>query len=123
MDAAILMTIGRVVFGLFFVVAGIRNFIGFRQNVGRPTCYGFALPNAALAAGFVLQLVAGALLVLNVAVVPAALALIAFLIVATALYHNALTFPKADRALHIYLTLVNITLASGLLMVMAGAGL
>ena len=48
------------------------------------------------------------------------LALIVFLVPATALYHNLFLFKGKDRDPHLYLTLVNITLAGGLLMVMPG---
>jgi len=48
-----------------------------------------------------------------------ALLLILFLIMATGLYHNPLMFSGEARAPNLYLMLVNITLAGGLLMVIA----
>jgi putative oxidoreductase len=45
--------------------------------------------------------------------------LIVFLIAATPLYHNLLLFQGKDRDPHLYLTLVNITLCGGLLLVIA----
>ena len=53
---------------------------------------------------------------------PAAVALIVFLVLATALYHNLFRFQGKERDPHLYLTLVNITLAAGLLLVIADAG-
>lgn len=117
----VLMAIGRTVFGLFFVIAGLRNFSGYKTWLTRPTNYGWPMPAPLLALGFALQLVTGLCLVANIAVVPAVIALIVFLIGATALFHNPLMFPASDRALHIYLVLVNITLAAGLLMVMSAS--
>ena len=38
---------------------------------------------------------------------------------ATALYHNPLMYAGKERDPHLYLTLVNVTLAAGLLMVIA----
>ena len=74
-----------------------------------------------MAAGFAVQLLGGLALVFNVWTAWAALALIAFLVPATALYHNLFLFKGKERDPHLYLTLVNITLAGGLLMVMARA--
>ena len=48
-----------------------------------------------------------------------ALVLIAFLIAATPLYHNLFMFHGKERDPHLYLTLVNITLCGGLLLVIA----
>jgi putative oxidoreductase len=75
-----------------------------------------------MALGFAVQLLGGLALVAGVWIVPAAIALIGFLIVATALYHNLFMFSGKDRDPHLYLTLVNITLAAGLLLVVADAG-
>ncbi|WP_315923946.1 DoxX family protein [Mesorhizobium sp. SP-1A] len=120
--ATTLMIIGRVVFGAFFLIAGIRNFLNFgERKATSATNYGWSLPAPLLAAGFAMQLLGGALLVFNVWVVAGALVLIAFLLAATPLYHNLFMFQGKERDPHLYLTLVNITLCGGLLMVIAGA--
>lgn len=122
MTAETLMLIGRLVFGGFFLIAGIRNFAHF--NARRKTAitnYGWLLPAPIMALGFATQLLGGLLLMLGIWVVPAALALIVFLVLATALYHNLFLFQGVERDPHLYFTLVNITLAGGLLMVIAGA--
>ena len=85
------------------------------------TNYGWPLPAPILAIGFAMQLVGGALLIANVQVGAAALVLIAFLLAATPLYHNPFMFQGKARDPHLYLTLVNITLAGGLLLVIADA--
>jgi putative oxidoreductase len=74
-----------------------------------------------MALGFALQLLAGLCLVADVETTAAAMALIAFLLVATPLYHNPLMFAPKERAPHLYLMLVNVTLAAGLLLVIADA--
>ena len=61
----------------------------------------------------------GLALIFGLWTVPAALALIVFLVPATALYHNLFMFQGKERDPHLYLTLVNITLAGGLLLVIA----
>ncbi len=119
--AAILAIVGRVIFGGFFVIAGIRNFWNFGERRDGLTNYGWRLPAPIMAAGFAVQLVGGLALMFGVWTFFAALALIAFLVLATALYHNLFLFKGKERDPHLYLTLVNITLAGGLLMVIGNA--
>jgi putative oxidoreductase len=119
---AVLITIGRIVFGAFFLIAGFRNFLHFSERRGLSTNYGWKLPAPIMAIGFAVQVLGGLALVLGVWIVPAAIALIAFLVPATALYHNLFKFQGKERDPHLYLTLVNITLAAGLLLVIADAG-
>lgn len=119
---ATLIIIGRVVFGAFFLIAGIRNFLHFGERKELSTNYGWKLPAPIMALGFAAQLVGGLALVFGYWVVPAALVLIGFLVVATSLYHNLFLFQGKERDPHLYLTLVNITLAAGLLLIIADAG-
>lgn len=121
MSAATLMLIGRVIFGGFFVIAGIRNFIHFDERRTATTNYGWLLPAPIMAAGFAIQLFGGLALMLGLWIVPAVMALIVFLALATSLYHNLFMFRGKERDPHLYLTLVNITLAGGLLLVAADA--
>lgn len=120
-SAELLIAVGRIVFGLFFVVAAYRNLRGIKTRIGTPTNYGWALPTPLLIVGYLLQLACGLALILGLWTVYAAILLIVFLAVATPLYHNPLTFPKADRQLHIYLDLVNLTLAAGLMQIIGNA--
>lgn len=121
MNAETLAIIGRVVFGGFFLIAGIRNFARFSERRGMATNYGWPLPAPFMAVGFAVQLVGGLALIAGIQTTPAALVLIGFLIVATSLYHNPLMFKGRERDPHLYLTLVNITLAAGLIMVIGSA--
>jgi putative oxidoreductase len=116
---AVLMTIGRVVFGGFFLIAGIRNLLHFGERKEGATNYGWKLPAPIMAAGFAVQLLGGLALILGIWTVPATIALIVCLVLATSLYHNLFLFRGKERDPHLYLTLVNITLAAGLLLVMA----
>lgn len=119
--AAILLILGRVIFGGFFLIAGIRNFLHFAERVEGLTNYGWRLPAPVVALGFLMQLAGGLSLILGLWTVGGAVILIVFLIAATALYHNLFLFTGKERDPHLYLTLVNITLAGGLLMVIATA--
>lgn len=118
--AAILFLIGRVIFGLFFLIAAGRNFAGFKSRIPSVTNYGWALPPPIVALGFAMQLVGGVSLVFGLWPVLGALILIVFLVLATSLYHNMFLFAGKERDPHLYLVLVNITLAGGLLLVIAG---
>lgn len=119
---ALLAIIGRAVFGAFFLIAGIRNLLAFGERRQRETNYGWKLPTPLMALGFALQVVGGLMLILGLWTMPAAIALIVFLALATPLYHNPFLFSGKERDPHLYLTLVNITLAAGLLLVIADAG-
>ena len=93
MTAATLVLIGRVVFGAFFLVAGIRNFLHFGERRELPTNYGWKLPAPIMAVGFAVQLVGGLALVLGFWTVPAAIALIVFLVLATRALPQPLPVP------------------------------
>jgi len=116
-----LILLGRVIFGGFFLIAGLRNFLHFAERVEGPTNYGWRLPAPVVAIGFLMQLTGGLSLILGLWTVGGAVILILFLIAATALYHNLFLFSGKERDPHLYLTLVNITLAGGLLLVIATA--
>ena len=119
--AAILILIGRVVFGLFFVIAGVRNLAAFRDRIPSKTNYGWDLPPPIVALGFAMQLLGGLSLILGLWSVLGALVLIVFLVLATAMYHNLFLFQGKERDPHLYLVLVNITLAAGLLLIIGTA--
>jgi len=117
--ATTLMLIGRLAFGLFFVIAAFRNTIHFRERIPSKTNYGWDMPPALVAIGFAMQWIGGLSLLLGFYPVIGALVLIAFLALATAGYHNLFLFQGKERDPHLYLVLVNLTLAGGLLLVIA----
>ena len=115
--AATLILIGRVILGLFFVIAGIRNFLHFAERSTPETNYGWKLPAPMTALGFAAQLVGGLSVALGIFPAWGAVVLILFLIGATELFHNFLLFKGEARAPHLYFTLVNIALCGYCLMV------
>ena len=119
--AATLMLAGRIVFGLFFVIAAFRNTVGFKDRIPSMTNYGRPMPPVLVALGFAMQWIGGLSLVLGIYPVIGALVLIAFLVLATAGYHNLFMFAGKERGQHLYLVLVNITLGAGLLLVIANS--
>jgi putative oxidoreductase len=119
--AALLILIGRIVFGAFFLIAGIRNAINFGERKAMKTNYGWTLPAPLAAIGIAIQLLGGLSVLLGLWTVAGALALIVFLIPATALFHNFLLFKGKERDPHLYLTLVNTTLVGGFLLIIGNA--
>jgi putative oxidoreductase len=119
MSAALLILVGRVVLGLFFLIAGVRNFLRFSERKSLETNYGWKLPAPVTALGFASQLVGGLSVVFGILAPWGAALLILFLIGATALFHNPWMFKGEARQPHIYFTLVNCALAGYCLMVMA----
>lgn len=115
--AAILIDLGRIIFGAFFVIAGVRNFAHFGERKSLPTNYGWALPAPLTTLGFLAQLLGGLSVLVGLWTLWGALALIVFLVLATGLFHNFLMFKGPERDPHLYFTLVNIALCGGLAMV------
>lgn len=119
--ATTLMLLGRIIIGLFFVIAAFRNTIGFRDRIPSATNYAWNMPPLLVGLGFAMQWVGGLSLVFGWFTVLGALVLIVFLVLATSFYHNLFRFTGKERDPHLYLVLVNITLVGALLLVIADA--
>jgi putative oxidoreductase len=113
---------GRVIIGGFFIIAGARHFLHFKQRVTAvKTSYGWLLPAPVMAAGFATQAVAGLALIFGYWILPAVVALIVFLVMATPLYHNMFMHSGPERDRHFYMILVNFSLVAALLLIAADA--
>ena len=115
--AALLLLAGRIILGLFFIIASIRNGLRFSERTTMVTNYDWKLPAPILALGFASQLIGGLSVAFGFYPVWGAALLILFLISATALYHNLFLFEGEAQQPHIYFTLVNIALCGYCLMV------
>lgn len=116
---ATLILVGRFLLGLMFIIAGIRNFARLSERFGMKTNYGFALPPWMIVIGFAVQLIGGISVAFGLWPAIGALALIAFIIPATAFYHNMLMFSGKEREPHIYFITVNLALIGAFLLVIA----
>ena len=116
---ATMILIGRGILGAFFVIAGIRNFLRFSERKSMETNYGWKLPVPLTAIGFATQLIGGLAVMLGLWPALGAIALILFLIAATALFHNFLRFQGNERDPHLYFALVNTALCGAFLLVIA----
>lgn len=80
--------LGRALIGGLFVFGGVIHFFKLDLLTGIMAARGVPFPRLALIAGSVFQAAAGLLLILGIAVVPAAAGLIAFTIAASWMFLN-----------------------------------
>lgn len=116
---AFLIVLGRFLLGLMFIIAGVRNFLRLEERFAFKTNYGFVLPKPAIIVGFAVQLVGGISVAFGLWPAWGALALIAFVIPATAFYHNLFMFRGKEREPHVYFVTVNLALIGAFLLVIA----
>jgi putative oxidoreductase len=120
-DHTPLQAAGQLLLAFAFLATGVRN-AGwkFRQHLDRMAAYGVPQPRLVLIAGFALQFLGGLLLLLDWYRVIAAGLLIAFTILASAIFHR--WWLAADPLLsHLHLSnlIVNCGVVGGLLLVAA----
>lgn len=116
-----LQAAGQLLLAFAFLGTGMRN-AGwkFRQHLDRMAAYGVPQARLALVAGFVLQFAGGTLLLLDVHRALGAALLIAFTVLASAIFHR--WWLVADPLLsHLHLSnlIVNCGVVGGLLLVAA----
>lgn len=123
MDAGLADLVRAVAYlclGGLFVVAGCRHFFLLQPLTEKMTALGVPFPRPVLIAGSIFQVAAGALLMTGQCVVPAALGLIVFTIVATLIFLRFWTVPTGpvrEGVLNSFLQ--NIAVTGGLLLAIA----
>jgi putative oxidoreductase len=110
---------GRALLGAIFVIAGIRHGFSFAPLVQAIALRGLPAPGVVLVSGMVLQIVAGAALVLGLHPMWAAAALIVFTLAASLIFLNFWSMTGLERNNAINAWSANIGLIGGLLMVAA----
>ena len=118
-EVAVLFVLGRVLLGGLFLFAGIRHFWLLEPLTGLLASRGVPAPRLALVVGSVWEGVFDALLVLGIAVPFAALALVGFTIVATALCMNFWSMEGQQREAALNGVLTNVGVVGGLLIAAA----
>jgi len=114
-----LLFIGRLLLGGGMFVAGIRNAMGFAVLRGLMAGK-LPMPDVALIVGIVLLVAGGGLLAAGIWVPLAAAALVVFVALATALFHNFWTLPPGpERGQKVNSFLSNVMLIGGLLIAAA----
>lgn len=119
MPTDIIELIARILMGLPFVVAGVRNVRNLDRLVGLMESRKVPSARAATIFGVGVQLIAGILVVIGVLTPWAALALAAFLAAATLIVHPYWTYPKDEQFPHINACIVNTALVGGFLLLFA----
>jgi putative oxidoreductase len=120
-DHTALQAAGQLLLAFAFLATGVRN-AGwkFRQHAERMAAYGVPQPRLALGAGLVLQFAGALLLALDLHRPLGAALLIAFTVLASAIFHRwwLLADPLLSH-LHLSNLLVNCGVVGGLLLVAA----
>ena len=120
MDLAWTTTVGRLILGGFFLVAGIANLVAtgsIRDHIERMRGFGTPAPEAAFWSGIALQFLGAALVLSGIRADIGALCLIAFTAVATAIFHRLWerTDPMQRRMSRLFF-MSNVAIVGGLLL-------
>jgi putative oxidoreductase len=117
------VVIGRVLLALMFVLAGFGKLTGLEGTAGYIASKGLPAPMLLAVAAGVLELAAGVLLVVGWQARWAALALAAFTLVASVIFHNYWSMPQEQQMMQQLMFMKNLAVTGGLLVVFAfGAG-
>ena len=116
---SLLIIIGRVLLGGYFLQAGLRNLRKLDFHAGMLGKFGVPMPRVALIVGLVLQILGGLSVVFGIYPAWGAVALIVFTVLANALYHNFTRYQGEERASHLSSVLTNLGMIGGLLLVVA----
>lgn len=117
------LVIARILLALMFVLAGISKLTGLEGTAGYIGSQGLPAPMLLAVGAGVVELVAGVLLIIGWQARWAALALAAFTLVASVIFHNFWAVPEAQQMTQQLMFMKNISVVGGLLFVFAfGAG-
>ncbi|MBN9305026.1 MAG: hypothetical protein BGO82_10030 [Devosia sp. 67-54] len=116
---AVLVIVGRLLLGGYFVQAGVRNALKFELHTGILDKKGVPAPRLSLAVALAVQVLGGLSVALGIFPAIGAIGLIAFTIAANYLYHNFTRFTGAERQGHLSSVLTNAAIVGGFLLVIA----
>ena len=115
--------LGRVLLGLMFLLAGLSKFGGLEGTAGYIASKGLPMAQLLAIATAVLEVGAALMLIVGWQARWAALALAAFTVLATFLFHNYWTLPADQQMMQQLMFMKNLAIIGGLLLVFAfGAG-
>ena len=117
------LLVARILLALMFVLSGISKLTGLEGTAGYIASVGLPAAQVLAAGAGVLEVVAGALLIVGWQARWAALALAVFTVLATVLFHNYWAMPKDQQFMQQLMFMKNLAVTGGLLFVFAfGAG-
>ena len=115
--------IARILLALMFLLAGISKFAGLEGTAGYIASKGLPLPQLLALGTAALEVVAALMLIVGWQARWAALALAAFTLLATLLFHNFWAMPAEQQMVQQLMFMKNISVVGGLLVVFGlGAG-
>ena len=115
--------VGRILLAVLFLPAGISKISGFAGTVAYIASKGVPLPDIAAVIAIVVEVVGGIALLVGFKTRWAALALAAFTLVATVLFHNYWAMPAEQQMMQQLMFMKNLAVIGGLLTLAAwGAG-
>lgn len=118
-----LSLVGRLLMAVLFLPAGISKIAGFAGTVGYIASKGAPVPEVAAIIAIIVEVGGGLALILGFKARWAALALAAFTLVATVMFHNYWTFPAEQQMMQQLMFMKNVAVIGGLLTLAAwGAG-
>ncbi len=118
-----LALVGRVLLALMFVMAGFSKIAGFAGTVGYMQSKGLPAAEVLAALTVVLEIGGGLAIMLGLYTRWAALALAAFTLLATLIFHNFWAMPAEQQMMQQLMFMKNLSVIGGLLVVAAlGAG-
>ena len=118
-----LTLVGRLLLALLFLPAGISKIGGFAGTVGYIASKGLPMPSVAAVIAIIVEVAGGLALMAGFGTRWAALALAAFTVVATFLFHNFWAMPAEQVMVQQLMFFKNIAVVGGLLVLVAhGAG-
>jgi putative oxidoreductase len=116
---ATLIIVGRFLLGLYFVQAGLRNFMKIPMHTGILQKKGIPMPRESLIVALVVQVLGGLSVALGIFPAIGAIGLIGFTIAANVLYHNFWAFSGEERTPHFNSVMTNLAIIGGFLLVIA----
>jgi putative oxidoreductase len=123
MNPAIPLLIGRVLLAVMFLLAGISKFTGLDGTAGYIASKGLPMAQLLAVVTAVLEVGAAVLLIVGWQARWAALALAAFTLLASVLFHNYWALPAEQQMMQQLMFMKNLAVIGGLLAVVAaGAG-
>ena len=118
-----LSLVGRLLMAVLFLPAGISKIAGFAGTVGYIASKGAPVPEVAAIIAIIVEVGGGLALILGFKARWAAVALAAFTLVATVMFHNYWTFPAEQQMMQQLMFMKNVAVIGGLLTLAAwGAG-
>ena len=113
------LLVARILLALMFVMAGVSKLTGLEGTAGYIASVGLPMAQVLAVGAGVLEVAAGVMLIVGWQARWAALALAAFTVLASLLFHNFWAMPKDQQFMQQLMFMKNLAITGGLLFVFA----